>query len=288
MLAELPIQEAGAHLLSGDLQAAATALQRGTPLSAPIVDEFRSPVAAAWVAFLLGDLVFAGAALDRAAGAAAEHGEAAHGLGQIIANLVRAGIHLERREHQPAAALLAAAQAGARINGLPVVQTMVDTWTARLATAQGDRAGALASLAQARLALAAPDDSVRAQFALEEFRIALALEPAEAGAADPATAGHHRLKAAPGPAARPAVGVGESRADPGRSETSSLSANGRTGGRRAWQHKRPTSRGRTATCARPWRWPAPTGTWPPSSSRDPASPPCSNPCLPVRPQALRR
>jgi LuxR family maltose regulon positive regulatory protein len=58
---------------------------------------------------------------------------------------------------------------------------MVDTWIARLATAQGDRAGALASLAQARLALTAPDDSVRAQFALEEFRVALALAPAEAG-----------------------------------------------------------------------------------------------------------
>ena len=185
MLAELPIQEAGAHLLSGDLRAAASALQRGTPLSAPIVDEFRSPAAAAWVAFLLGDLVFAGAALDRAAEAAAEHGEAAHGLGMILANLARAGIHLERREHQPAAALLAAAQAGARINSLPVLQTMVDTWTARLATARGDRAGALASLAQARLALAAPDQRVRAQFALEEFRIALALEPAEASALIP-------------------------------------------------------------------------------------------------------
>ena len=58
---------------------------------------------------------------------------------------------------------------------------MVDTWIARLATAQGDRAGALASLAQARLALAAPDDRVRAQFALEEFRVAVALAPAEAG-----------------------------------------------------------------------------------------------------------
>jgi LuxR family maltose regulon positive regulatory protein len=137
------------------------------------------------VAFLLGDLVFAGAALDRAGRAAAEHGEAAHGLGMILANLAGAGIHLERREHQPAAALLAAAQAGARINGLPVLQTMVDTWTARLATARGDRAGALASLAQARLALAAPDQSVRAQFALEEFRIALALEPAEASALIP-------------------------------------------------------------------------------------------------------
>jgi LuxR family maltose regulon positive regulatory protein len=59
---------------------------------------------------------------------------------------------------------------------------MVDTWIARLATAQGDRAGALASLAQARLRLAAPDDRVRAQFALEEFRVAVALAPAEANA----------------------------------------------------------------------------------------------------------
>jgi LuxR family maltose regulon positive regulatory protein len=62
---------------------------------------------------------------------------------------------------------------------------MVDTWIARLATAQGDRAGALASLAQARLRLAAPDDRVRAQSALEEFRVALALAPAEASALIP-------------------------------------------------------------------------------------------------------
>jgi ATP/maltotriose-dependent transcriptional regulator MalT len=56
MLTELPLQEAGAHLLAGDLRAAASALQRGTaPLSAPIVDEFRSPAAAAWVSFLQGD-----------------------------------------------------------------------------------------------------------------------------------------------------------------------------------------------------------------------------------------
>jgi len=186
MLTELPIQEAGAHLLAGDLPAAAAALQHGTPpLSAPIVDEFRSPVTEAWVAFLHGDLVSAEAALDRAAGAAAEHGAVAHGVGQIIANLAGAGIHLERREHQTAVAMLTAARAAARINGRPALQAMVDTWIARLATAQGDRAGALASLAQARLALAAPDDRVRAQFALEEFRIALALEPAEASALIP-------------------------------------------------------------------------------------------------------
>jgi LuxR family transcriptional regulator, maltose regulon positive regulatory protein len=186
MLTELPIQEAGAHLLAGDLRAAATALEHGTaPLSAPIVDEFRSPVAQAWVAFLQGDLLSAGAALDRAAGAAAEYHAVPHGVGRIIASLAEAGLHLERREHQPAATVLTAARAAARINGRPVLQTLVDTWIARLATAQGDRAGALASLAQARLVLTAPDDRVRAQFALEEFRVALALAPAEAGALVP-------------------------------------------------------------------------------------------------------
>ena len=186
MLTELPIQEAGAHLLAGDLPAAAAALQHGTaPLSAPIVDEFRSPVTAAWVAFLQGDLLSAGAALDRIAGAAAEYHAVPHGVGRILASLAQAGIHLERREHEPAAALLTAARAAAQINGRPALQTMADTWIARLATAQGDQARALASLAQARLALTAPDDRVRAQFALEEFRVALALAPAEAGALIP-------------------------------------------------------------------------------------------------------
>jgi len=186
MLTELPIQEAGAHLLAGDLATAAAALQHGTaPLSAPIVDEFRSPVAAAWVAFLQGDLVSAGAALDRAVRAAAEYHAVAHGYGLILASLVEAGIRLERREHEHAATVLTTARAAARINGRPVLQAMVDTWIARLATAQGDRAGALASLAQARQALTAPDERVRAQFALEEFRIALALQPAEASALIP-------------------------------------------------------------------------------------------------------
>ena len=186
MLAQLLLQEAGAHLLAGDVLAAASALQRGTvPLSAPIVDEFRSPVVAAWVAFLQGDLVSADAALDRAGGAAAGYDAVPHGIGQIFANMIQAGIHLERREHERAAALLAAARAAARINGRPYIQSMVDTWIARLATAEGDQAGALASLAQARLGLTAPDDSVRAQFAIEEFRVALALAPAEAGALVP-------------------------------------------------------------------------------------------------------
>ena len=186
MLAQLHLQEAGTHLLAGDIPAAAAALHRGPPpLAVPIVDEFRAPIIQAWVAFLQGDLVSAAAALDRVGGAAKKYDAVAHGVGQIFANMIQAGIHLERREHQPAAALLAAARAAARINGRPALQAMVGTWIARLATAQRDRAGALAALAQARLALAAPDDRVRAQFALEEFRIALALAPAEASALVP-------------------------------------------------------------------------------------------------------
>ena len=182
MLAQLTLQEVGTHLLAGDIPAAAAALHRGpAPLSVPLVDELRAPVIQAWVAFLQGDLVSAAAALDLVRRAAAEYDTVAHGIGQIFANMTQAGIHLERREHEPAANLLAAARAGARMNGRPYIEGMVDTWIARLATARGDRAGALASLAQARLALAAPDDRVRAQFALEEFRVAVALAPAEAG-----------------------------------------------------------------------------------------------------------
>ena len=186
MLAELPLQTAAAHLLAGDLPAAAAALQPGTaPLPAPIVDEFRSPAMGAWVAFLQGDLVSARAALDRVAGAAAEHGAAAHDFGLILANMAKAGIHLERREHQPAATLLTAARAAARINGRPALQSTVDIWAARLATAQRDQAGALAALAQARLALATPDARVQGQLAIEEFRITLAFAPAEASALIP-------------------------------------------------------------------------------------------------------
>ena len=79
--------------------------------------------------------------------------------------------------------MLAAARDAARINGRS--SRPWSTLIARLATAQGDQAGALASLAQARLALTAPDDRVQAQFVLEEFRVALALAPAGAGALIP-------------------------------------------------------------------------------------------------------
>jgi hypothetical protein len=282
MLAQLHLQEAGAHLMAGDLPAAASALQRApAALSAPIVEEVRSPVIAAWVAFLQGDLVSAGAALDRVGRAAMEHNEVAHGVGLIIANLVEAGIHLERREHEPAAALLAAARAAARINGRPVMQIIVDTWIARLATAQGDQAGALASLAQVRLALTAPDERVRAQFALEEFRIALALAPAEASALVPrlpANTASGLLQARLHVVRREWAKAGEILEE---AEPLTIRERVEWGSSGAWRHRSLTSPGRTDTCAPPWRWPSLTATWPPSSSRGPASPPCSAPCRPA-------
>ena len=68
--------------------------------------------------------------------------------------------------------LLTAARDAARINGRPVLQLMVDTWIARLATAQGDRArsgvrGPGTPGPQAR------DDWGRAQLPPEESRVAL-------------------------------------------------------------------------------------------------------------------
>ena len=72
------------------------------------------------------------------------------------------------------------------MNGRPYIEGMVDTWIARLATARGDRAGALASLARH----VRPSPRPMTWFgdlALEEFRrVAVALAPAEAGEADPA------------------------------------------------------------------------------------------------------
>ena len=259
MLAELPIQETGAHLLAGDLAAAATAFHHGTePLSAPIVDEFRSIAAEAWVTFLHGDLITARAALDKAAGVAADHGAVPHGVGQILVNLAAAGIHLERREHEAAAALLAAARDAARISGRPVLQVMVGTWMARLATAQGDRAGALALLAQARLALAAPDEqgpgTVRARGVPHRAR-----PGARRGERDgPAAAGQHRLRAAPGPAARCATAVGEGRADPG--------------GSGAWDYPRAGGMGGPAEPGGPGARPHP-GAWLPADGPGAGQPP---------------
>ncbi len=180
-LAELAIQEAGAHLLVGDVSAATVALDRTSPVPQHLVDEFRVPVLRSWVAFLEGDLALARQALGRLGQAGAEHHAALpYGIGRIFASMVRAGFHLEQREFEPASAALAEAASAAEINQRPVILSLVNVWLARLATAQRNHASALAALAHARLVLAAPDERVRAQLAVEEFRIAVALQPDQA------------------------------------------------------------------------------------------------------------
>ena len=179
-LAELAMQEAGAHLLVGDVSAAAVALDRTSPVPQHLVDEFRVPVLRSWVAFLEGDLALARQAVDRLGEAGAEHAALPYGIGRIFANMVRAGCHLEQREFGPASAALAEAASAAEINQRPVILSLVNVWLARLATAQRNHASALAALAHARLVLAAPDERVRAQLAVEEFRIAVALQPDQA------------------------------------------------------------------------------------------------------------
>ena len=185
MLAQLPLQEVGAHLLAGDIPAAAAALHRGpAPFSVPIVDELRSPVVAAWVAFLQGDLVSAAAALDRIAAAAAEFDAVPHGRSDL-------------RQHDPSRDPSGAPRTRARrdpadrstdvgAHQRPPVHPGHGGHLDRPAGHGPGRPGGRASfLAQARLRLAAPDDRVRAQFAIEEFRVALALEPAQASALIP-------------------------------------------------------------------------------------------------------
>ena len=177
-LAELPLQEAGAHILMGELAAADGALSRRTPLlTSPIVDEVRSPAVHQWILFLQGDLMAAEGLTRRLRRAGAEHHAVSHGLGLILADLVEAGLHLEREELPQATVLLTSARTSAEINGRPLMQTIVERWIARLATARRDKAGALAAIAEARLVLGGPSQRVRAQLAVDELRILVELDP---------------------------------------------------------------------------------------------------------------
>ena len=182
-LVELPLQEASVHLLTGDLLAAAGALGRQvTRWSAPIVEEVRSPAMRQWVDFLQGDLVSAERLSRQVRRAAIENHALPHGVGMIFTELVEAGLHIERGELERARAVLTDARASAEINGRPVIHTIVERWLARLATVEGDHAGAVAALAHARVVLAAPSDRVRAELTVEELRIAVALAPDDADA----------------------------------------------------------------------------------------------------------
>jgi LuxR family maltose regulon positive regulatory protein len=180
-LAELALQEAGAHLLTGDLDAASAALERRSPaLAAPIVDEVRSPAYLQWITFMRGDLVSAEQVTAQLRRAAVEHAALPHEVGMLRTALFQVGLHLEREEITTAAALLTQLRDAAEFNGRPGVQTHVNRWLARCETARGNRTSAMAALTEARLVLRGQSDSVRAQLVAEELRILIALAPEEA------------------------------------------------------------------------------------------------------------
>ena len=119
MLAELPAG-AGAHLLAGDLPAAAATLQHGTaPLNAPIVEEFRTPAAAAWVAFLHRDLVWQERRWSGPPGLPLNTTPWRTGWDRSSPTWPQRKSTWSGTNTEPAAALLAAARAAARINGRP-------------------------------------------------------------------------------------------------------------------------------------------------------------------------
>ncbi|MFZ0322620.1 MAG: LuxR C-terminal-related transcriptional regulator, partial [Actinomycetes bacterium] len=180
-LAELPLQEAGAHLLTGAVLGASAALRRPSPVAHPLVDEFRTPVLKSWVAFLEGDLAAARQVPERLRLAGDELDASPHGLGRIFANLLQAACDLERQELPAAAAFMTRALAASEVNGRPVIQSLVYRWQARVATAQYNHPAAAAALAQARMVLAEPDEATLGQLAVEEFRVLVAIQPEAAG-----------------------------------------------------------------------------------------------------------
>ena len=153
--------------------------------SVPIVAEVRVPALRHWISFEQGELATAERATRQLRRAAAEHDAVAHGVGLIVTSMVGAGLLLERGELEVAQGLMNEVRHDTEVNGRPVVLTMVERLQARLATARGDHDSAVAALAHARLVLAAPSDRVRAELALEDFRIAVALAPEEADALVP-------------------------------------------------------------------------------------------------------
>ena len=181
---------------------------------------------------------------------------------------------------QWAAALLSTARQGAQINGRPLVETIVESWIARLAIARQDRAGALAAVAQAGLVLGGPSDSVRAQLAVGEFRVCVELAPERADAIvpelpDDPTSRLLRARLAlrrrdPTTARRILDHVGPV----------SIRDHVEWGVLSSLAYRRHDARQAHTYLAAPWTSPNPTGTPPPSSDPDMVSRTCCARCLP--------
>ena len=172
--AELPIQQLGAHLLVGDLGAAVDSLRENGPVPHTLIDDHRVPVLRSWVAFLEGDLATARQGLRLVERAEAGHEGVVHGLERIFTDLLRGGLAIEDGCLDDAARAFGRTASASDLNGRPVIQSLVDVWLARLATAQHKHEAAVGALAQARLVLDQPDLAVQQHLGLEMLRVSFA------------------------------------------------------------------------------------------------------------------
>ena len=177
-LDSLPVQRVAAYLMNGDLASAGGAIESASDsLVFPIVDAVLVVAARAWVAFLRGELNVAIGKAEEALRKADELDAPARAIGRTLASLVNAGIALERGQFATAEHLLIELEVNARSSGSKPLLSFVLLWRARTSLAQGEEEAAVVHLATARRLFSAPSCGVRANFALEELRLAIAFAP---------------------------------------------------------------------------------------------------------------
>ncbi len=182
-LDSLAVQQVAAYLMNGDLTSAGVAIESASDsLVFPIVDAVLVVAAWAWVAFLRGELSVATSKAEEALEKADQLDAPARALGRTLASLVKAGIALELGQIATAEHLLIELEANARDSGSTPLLFFVLLWRARTSLAQGEEEAAVVHLATARRLFSAPSVGVRANFALEELRLAIAFAP-ESGSA---------------------------------------------------------------------------------------------------------
>ena len=182
-LDSLPVQQVAAYLMIGDLANAGDAIESASDsLVYPIVDAVLVVAARAWVAFLRGELSVAFGKAEEALAKADELDAPARAMGRTLASLVKAGLALERGHFATAEQMLIELEVNARDSGSTPLLFFVVLWRARTSLALGEEEAAVVHLATARRLFSAPSCGLRANFALEELRQAIAFAPERGGA----------------------------------------------------------------------------------------------------------
>jgi ATP/maltotriose-dependent transcriptional regulator MalT len=172
ILEALPVQMANISLLEGNLVAASHAIESPSVAALnPVVGDILLSGLRAWLAFLKGELVLALREADFVDQRAHELNAPPHAMGRTLADMVHAGLALERGELAAAEGRLATAERAARRSGPRPLECYVAWWQARLAMARGDADAASVCLTEAAHLFPAPSTAVLANLALERIRL---------------------------------------------------------------------------------------------------------------------